>query len=149
MTDANDIDERTFMFGRFVEMQQWPRVIELGNDLLANDPENAWVHEKMGQAYLSLAEIDTAENHIKKALTLNPDSDNALYFLSVVYANRKQYKKADETMARVIEMRPNVAVYWEQRARYAYNQKSFEKANTYIQTAARLDPTDADIVNLR
>lgn len=148
MTDTHDTDERTFMFGRFVEMQQWQRVLELGNDLLASEPDNAWVHEKMGQAYLCLTQVEKAETHIKKALTLNPDSDNALYFLSVVQANRKHYKQADETMRRVIEMRPNVAVYWEQRARYAYNQKSFKKAKTYIQTAARLDPTDADIVNL-
>ncbi len=136
------------MFGRLAEMQQWQRVIETGNTLLADEPDDAWVHEKMGQAYICLRSMQKAEQHVEKALTLNPDSDNSLFYLSIIQAQSKKLLEAEKTIAKAIEMQPNVALYWEQRARFSYNRKAYKKAKQYVVSASQLDPTDADIINL-
>ena len=96
------------LFNRLISMQQWARAREVGQELLAVDPENHELLENLAQANIQLGNAEQGRRLAEKALQLNPDSHYALFLISLVQSDRNQDTQADESISRAIRFVPSI-----------------------------------------
>lgn len=75
---------------------RWKEAIEAYKEIIASDPHNTQVLNKIGEIYLSsLKDYNLAEQYFLKALEVSPKDPQALYWLSAMSEMNKDYKKAE------------------------------------------------------
>lgn len=132
-------------------------------------PESTRVHYLLGQVYSQLTQYDLAEESFKKTIALDPNHQNAHYGLGMVYTQRGQKDQAREALFNfnrfhrdfqtTVDERDRVGDVNEARQRAAklcfrghmfyLQHKRPVLAMRLLDTAARLNPTDALFVETR
>jgi len=65
-------------------------LIRYSNDPIAIEYANAY----LGDIFLTLRQLDTAEDHIKKAISCKSEKPGYHYILGFIYSNKRQWYKA-------------------------------------------------------
>ena len=74
--------------------QRHDRAIEKFHEAVKRDQLDAEPHEKIGQAYLLMGEINKAIPELENAMRLSPRNENVLYQLCVIYRDEGRRSKA-------------------------------------------------------
>jgi type IV pilus assembly protein PilF len=69
----------------------------------AQDPRNARVQHAIGVAYLQKGKAADAERHMRKALEISPDYQDARHNLAALYLNQKRYAECIEEAKRLYD----------------------------------------------
>jgi tetratricopeptide (TPR) repeat protein len=95
---------------------------------------------KEGTDYFAASRLDEAEKAMNAALTLQPDSFSAYYYLGLISYQRKNYARADELYHRAMELGIEQALIHYALGVNAFAQKKWDEAATYLKKAKELDP---------
>lgn len=104
-------------------------------------PDIYWLVE--GREQKERGQLDAAEQALRKALELAPDSVDARFDLGTVLFERADYRAAAECFRRVTEMEPGHAPAHVSLGRCLARLGEREQASRAFRTALRLQPSDA------
>ena len=93
------------------------------------DDHKLWV--KLGNANVVNKHLDMAKICYDTALTISPNSDNALIGLSWYYFEQGKFKKAKELLYRTIEINQSVGGKFNLSLIYKLNKKYYEGLKLY------------------
>ncbi len=117
---------------------------------LALDPNSSSAHYRVGEAYRALGELDGALSEYQRAKELNAflpgdTSDMAsCYFAEArVYAAQENWDAAVWHYEVGLELRPDAPAYAALGNIYHYRLRDLESAESYLQQAVALEPTQA------
>lgn len=116
------------------KLNEHQKAIELFSKAIEIDPSHAILFENRGVSRKQMKEFDAAFDDIQNAIRLEPNAERynilgSLHFLVFDYAQAiKAYTKA-------IEINPNLAVIWENRAlAYEFSANHQEAIDDYLQS---------------
>lgn len=109
--------------------------------ILIDDPKNERVLEKMARNYLELKKFELAVTCCEEILEINEDNVNAYIILSETYLNFGDYEKTMEFVERGLEIDPQCAELWKQKA-WAYFPFDFDEFCRCFEHAVKLEPNN-------
>ena len=125
----------------YMVRKYYPEAIELYKQLVAQQPNNALFHNKLGIAYHQLQNLDAAKRASRKAVQLNPQYGQAINNLAAVAYAQKNYREAILTYLKALAFSPNDAVVYSNLGTAYFAFERFEYAMTSYRYALQLDPT--------
>ena len=70
------------------------------------DPNNSYLHNSLGQVYLTTKEYDKAIAMFEKAIELKKDLADSYFNLGLVYARKKDYAQSKSNFNKVVKLEP-------------------------------------------
>lgn len=104
----------------------------------------AQAHFNLGTIYAQRGELDLAEDHLKSAISLNPDFADAYANLGMLYDYTRRGREAVPLLLKAISLDPQNAVYHYNLGLVYAKQMDFKAAQAEFQTTLQLDPTLTD-----
>ncbi len=80
---------------------------------LSPDPKDAFLHQRIGLAYMLANYDERAFEHLQTSLTIVPDNPLTLYGLAECYRRKKDYERAIYYVKKAIAMNPNLDTAYE------------------------------------
>lgn len=122
-------------FLTFQRNKVWQNEYTLWSDVVAKSPSNARAHDNLAAQLLRLGRTAEAENHIIKALQLNPDHISAHNNYGYILVNRGEYDLAIKHYQKAVALKPNNAelvnnlgVAYLRNGDYDLAQQAFQKS---------------------
>jgi tetratricopeptide (TPR) repeat protein len=114
------------------------------NQLLAAEPKNAGLLNKIGIAYQQEGLTDPAGRYYKRATKANPKFASALNNLGTVEYERKHYRKAIRLYQRALAVQDDLATLYGNMGYALFADKKYPEAMQSFQKAMALDPSVFD-----
>jgi tetratricopeptide (TPR) repeat protein len=80
---------------------------------LSPDPEDAFLHQRIGFAYLLAKYDERAFEHLQTSLAIVPDNPLTVYGLAECYRRKKDYERAIYYVKKAIAKNPNLDIAYE------------------------------------
>jgi tetratricopeptide (TPR) repeat protein len=109
--------------------------------------DTADVHMEFGRAYGEASYPDEAIQEFKKAIAKNNKLPFAHYSLGAAYLNRSgdsAFPLAEPEFRKELTIRPDDALSYSQLGRIAMSRRDYQEAETDLNRAAKVDPTNPD-----
>jgi len=100
----------------------------------------------LGDLFLTLKNIDLAEDHIKKAINLKPQNPGYRYILGFVYSHRRRWDKAIPEFEIAVKQEPNNGEYLRGLGWATYSSGDVTRGLSLLKEASRLAPDNANIL---
>ncbi len=135
---------------RFIEHGDYEKAIEIyqytlirySDHPIAVEHANAY----LGDIFLRLRQLDTAEEHIKKAISFSPEKPDYHYILGFIYSVRRQWNKAIAEFETAIKKEPDNGEYLRGLAWAVYSSGDVAKGLASLEKAGRLAPDNVNIL---
>ncbi|HUK53530.1 MAG TPA: tetratricopeptide repeat protein [Candidatus Binatia bacterium] len=108
--------------------------------LLADDPRNPQLMNRIGIAYEALHNLPEARHYYERALKADPNYSAAVNNLGSLEYNNKNFGKAARDYRRAIRMDPTVASYYSNLAYTCLARKKYQEMVAAFISALQLDP---------
>lgn len=95
--------------------------------------------------YTNRREYSSARADYKRLLTADPFHEYGLFGLALLDQREGRLQAAERQLSQLIDHYPDNATYWQARANILTEQKLYDLALIDLETAATLQPTDANI----
>ena len=95
--------------------------------------------------YTNRREYSSARADYKRLLTADPFHERGLFGLALLDQREGRLQAAERQLSQLIDRYPDNATYWQARANILTEQKLYDLALIDLETAATLQPTDANI----
>ena len=142
-------DKLERMFAHLVEAEQWERILELGPQLLSNDPENWFVHAMMAQAALEVDEkLKQARLHGNAALRIEPEESFSHLLMARIHRKANRLLDAKRSLLEALKFEPEDADLWQEFGWNCYQRGDFITAREAVKQARSFKPNDSSIENL-
>jgi len=129
---------------KLVEEKDYDDAVRGYNELLASDPNNAQILNRIGNAYLALQRLRDAKKYYERARKADPHFAAAVNNIGCVYYNERRYGKAAQQYRKAIKMDSSVASFHTNLG-YAYlGEKKYKEMMEAFRAAVALDPTVFD-----
>lgn len=126
-----------FIINDYLQKQDYTNARNAINEAIANDPDNAEYYVVLGVIYDNEGNRPEAQNAYKKALSINPESEFANYYLGKSYCD-DAYAASDNAPSNPDEINSH------------FNnviKPLFEQAIVYLVKANEINPDNLDVVN--
>ncbi|HEX7079505.1 MAG TPA: tetratricopeptide repeat protein [Gammaproteobacteria bacterium] len=138
-----------------VQMDRAPEALQLFEDALAADPEDATLHEARAQLYVMMAEeaqsrgdYDEAEGLLETGLERYPENTSLRYSLALLLQETGDMRKSVRVLEELVEDHPDNPVFLNALGYLLTDQfDRHEEAREYIQKALAMDPDNAAIID--
>jgi len=100
----------------------------------------------LGDIFLSLRQLDLAENHINKAIGCRPEKPGYHYILSFICSVKQQWDKAIPEFQIAVDKEPDNGEYLRGLAWAIYNSGDIAEGLASLEKASRLAPANANIL---
>lgn len=127
-------------------LERWGEAAECYREILAVDPDNAWVHTYLGHVLVEIGDIDRldeAVDHCRRAVELDPASGRAHTNLGNVYAELGRLDEALVSYRRAVELDASLSFPWNNIGRLEQQFGRFEVAHDAFRRALELEPRSA------
>jgi len=84
------------------------KTIEAYNNILNVEPTNSEVTNRLGELYISTKAYDRAEEYFLKTVEINPEDTKALWWLSILNENKKNYAEAKSYLSKINKWQDDV-----------------------------------------
>ena len=118
-------------------------LIRYGDDEIAAEHANAY----LGDIFLTLTQLDLAENHIKKAISYKPEKPAYHYLLGFIYSKKGQWEMAIQEFEVATDKEPNNDEYLRGLGWAVYSSGDKAKGLAYLHRAINLAPDNVNILN--
>lgn len=122
------------------EEKEYEEAIEGYKELLATEPRNPQLLNRIGIAYEALHNVALAKHYYQQALKADPKYSPAVNNLGSLDYNSKNYGRAAREYRRAIKMDPTVASYYSNLAYTCLARKNFKEMVEAFRSALQLDP---------
>jgi len=117
-------------------------LIRYSDDTVAVEYANAY----LGDIFLTLRQLDLAENHIKKAIGYKPEKPGYHYILGFIYSVKRQWDKAIPEFQIAVDKEPGNGEYLCGLGWAIYNNGDIAEGLASLEKASRLAPANANIL---
>jgi len=137
-----------------------PALVELGTELAAGEqlqraaevlekaaelpPPDAVVLVDLGGVWLRLGNIEKAEQYLRQAMTLNPDTPEGHNLLGLLLGQKGDGTGAEKELREAISIQPDLAEPRFNLARLLASHRSFEEARYHFEKAIAIQPAYAE-----
>ena len=128
-------------YDKAIEIYKYVLIRYSDNDI-AVEHANAY----LGDIYLTLRQLNLAENHIKKAIDCKPDKPNYHYLLGFTYSIQSQWDKAIGEFEAALGKEPNNSEYLRGLGWAIHRTGDKAKGLAYLHRAIALAPTNVNIL---
>jgi len=140
--DEHD-DEQSALYNQlyfFHTSDQYERAISVGFELLAKDPNNAYVHSILGQSYTNLERYPDAEKHLKAAIANDPDDGELFAHLAYMELKRGRAGIADDNIRISVKLDPTSSYAWYIFGILCVHYEDFKQAQVCVDKIRTLEP---------
>lgn len=95
-----------YICNEYYDMQQFDKMLELCNEILKLNPQNAEAYYNRGVAYQAKNESEKALNDYTKTIDLNENYTNAYYNRALLYEKDKKFNLALDDYNKTIKLKP-------------------------------------------
>jgi len=100
----------------------------------------------LGDIFLTLRQLDAAEEHIKKAISLEPEKPSYHYILGFIYSIEQLWNEAILEFEKAIEREPGNGEYLRGLGWAIYRSGDVAKGLAYLEKATSFLPSDVNIM---
>lgn len=144
MRQATSPIQKLIAVDQLVEAKEYDDAVRGYNELLATDPHNPQILNRLGNTYQALQKQREAKKYYERALKADPHFAAAVNNIGCIYYNEKRYGKAARQYLKAIKMDSSVASFHSNLG-YAYlGEKKYQEMMESFRTALALDPTIFD-----
>ena len=133
-----------------IEQGDYDKAIEIYKYVLIrygdNDIAVEYANAYLGDIYLTLRQLNLAENHIKKAIDCRADNPSYHYLLGFTYSIQRQWDKAIAEFEVAIDKEPNNSEYLRGLGWAIHCAGDKAKGLAYLHRAIDLAPTNVNIL---
>jgi len=135
---------------RFIERGDYDKAVEIYQYILIrySDYSVAVEHANayLGDIFLTLRQLDLAEEHIRKAISFSPEKPGYHYILGFIYSNKRQWDKAIAEFEIAVAKEPDNGEYLRGLAWAVYSSGDVTQGLAFLEKASRLAPDNANIL---
>jgi len=128
-------------YDKAIEIYRYVLVRYSDNDVAA-EHANAY----LGDIFLTLRQLDPAEAHIKKAISLKPEKPGYRYILAFIYSIERRWSEAIPEFEKAIEKEPANGEYLRGLGWAIYSSGDAARGLAYLEQASHLQPSNANIM---
>ncbi len=100
----------------------------------------------LGDIFLTLRQLDDAEEHMKKAISLAPEEPSYRYILGFIYSIERRWDKAIPEFERALEKDPGNGEYLRGLGWAVYSSGDVARGLSCLEEANGLQPANANIM---
>jgi len=127
-----------------VARKEYAMAAEAYERILASDPKNAVLLNKIGMAYQQIGDVGKAEHYYKRSWKFDKHFSSAMNNLGTVEYGRRRYKRAIKDYRRALTVGTDRATIYSNMG-FAYcGRKEYLSATTAFSKALAIDPTIFD-----
>ncbi|MEM9480111.1 MAG: hypothetical protein AAGA58_10705 [Verrucomicrobiota bacterium] len=141
-------NQSTRMLEQFAEMGRWDRLLDMGKEVLAHDPENERVHQLVGLAALNEGELKLARRHIEFATGANPDDPFPHYLQGKLCEKENRPLFAKKHFLDALMLDPLDPGYFVAYGWNCLQRGDFRSGYNAALEARKIDPENADAASL-
>lgn len=136
-------EQEKLTFARDYQFKVARDVIAYNRFALANNPGDADAHLALGKALITLRKDSEAETHLRSAIRLKPDADEATYFLGLMYRRQGKLAEARRAFEETLRINPQNAKAHGNLGIVLLEQRDLNGAETSLKKALELNPNDS------
>ena len=140
--DPDHVNALTGLAQTHMALNQLPAAGEVAKHLLKVAPDLAQAHRIQGEVLRRRRRLGEAEEHVRKAIKLDPDEPIGYHYLAVIQFEQKQYRSALATVEEGRKLAPWYAVLAAQKALILLHFKGPKAAEPFADEALRLRGDD-------
>jgi len=151
--DTNDAPELQAIWDEarsHIESGNYDKAIEIYRYILVrysdNDVAAEHANAYLGDIFLTLRQLDLAEEHIKKAISHKPEKPGYRYILGFIYSVKRQWDKAIPEFEIAVDKEPDNGEYLRGLAWAIYSSGDRARGLASLEEASRLAPTNINIL---
>lgn len=144
--DPDHVNALTGLAQTHMALNQLPEAGEVAKYLLKVAPDLAQAHRIQGELLRRRRRLSEAEQHIRKAIKLDPDEPIGYHYLAVIQFEQKQYRSALATVDEARKLAPWYAVLAAQKALILLHLKGPKAAEPFADEALRLRGDDTYVL---
>lgn len=144
--DPDHVNALTGLAQTHMALNQLPAAGEVAKHLLKVAPGLAQAHRIRGEVLRRRRRLGEAEEHIRKAIKLDPDEPIGYHYLAVIQFEQKQYRNALATVDEARKLAPWYAVLAAQKALILLHFKGPKAAEPFADEALRLRGDDTYVL---
>ncbi len=133
-----------------IEQGNYEKAIEIYGYILVrysdNDIAAEYANAYLGDAFLTLGQLDLAENHIKKAISYNPEKPGYRYILGFTYSKKCEWEEAIREFEVAVDKEPDNGEYLRGLGWAINSSGDRMKGLAYLHKAIDLSPTNVNIL---
>ncbi len=134
----------------FIEQRDFDRAIETYKYILIRYDDTPIAVEcanaNLGDIYLTLGQLDSAEIYINKAISCDPRKPDYHYLLGFVYSKQEKWKSAAKEFQTAIKVEPDNPEYLRGLGWALFSSGDKEKGLQYLHEANGLSPSDVNVL---
>ena len=138
------IIQKMLAVDQLYEQKEYQDAIRGYQALLAEDPHNAHVLNRLGIVYETLQNMQEAKHYYQRALDADPHYSIAVNNLGSLAYNSKHYGRAARQYRKAIKMDPTVASYYSNLGYCYLHEKKYKDMVVAFRSALEIDPTILD-----
>ena len=128
-----------------VEAGQWPRVIDLGLEMLAHDPEDLHVHSMVTVAALETEDRKLADHHSRCCVRIEPGEALSHRLRARYLRSCNRHVLAKKSILEALRIEPENADVWGEYGWNCYQRGDLKAARHACEQARSLAPEDLSI----
>ncbi len=136
--DPRSLEQRADIY---MARKYYSEAADLYRKVVALDPKNSVVQNKLGIAYHQLQDYKSAIKSYRKAIQLKPQYAQAINNLAAVEYSQKHYKAAILNYLKALKLTPGDAVIYSNLGTAYFGLERFDYATTAYRYALQIDPT--------
>jgi tetratricopeptide (TPR) repeat protein len=136
-----------YLASLYRQEKDYPRAIQLLEQLVAQVPDNDRYRFTLGAAYDEANQKERSLAEMRKAIQLNPRNAAALNYLGYSLADQGvQLDEAERLIRRALELQPNEGIYIDSLGWVYYRRGDYKRAVEQLERAVELAGEDPTIV---
>ena len=128
----------------FMARKQYPEAADVYQKLVAQEPRNAVLLNKLGIACHQQMMLEQAKRYYQRAAKADKTFANAYNNLGTIYYQRKNYRKAIRAYKQALELNPSFAVVHSNLGYAYFGEKHYDEAMDAFRRALAIDPAVFD-----
>ncbi|HVN09722.1 MAG TPA: tetratricopeptide repeat protein [Patescibacteria group bacterium] len=136
--------QRLIAVDRLVEDKEYDEAVQAYKDMLASDPQNAQIWNRLGNTYQALQQTEEAVRAYKQALKVDKHFAAAVNNMGCIYYNQRRYGKAGKEFRKAVKMDSSVASFHSNLGYSYLAEKKYKPMMEAFHAAVTLDPTIFD-----
>ncbi len=127
--------------------QKYAEALALYKEILAGDPNLAFIHFNAGNCEVHLGEVDAAIASYREAVRIKPDFSEAYTNLASVYGKLERYAEAIPFFEAALRNAPDNGSVYASLGLLYLNSGQAQRSLVYLNKAVSIDPKNAQAYN--